>query len=98
VKSQNPSYAQHFWAKLRLIGHVITGGSHAATINMVYGDHTFGRSSHIQRGRVKEIRLFSISLNLFKLKAIIPDTHGANYPEMTQTKKKSYHIIHAAPG
>jgi hypothetical protein len=44
-------------------------------------------------GRVKEIRLFSISLNLFELKAIILDTHGANYPEMTQTKKNKlpYH-------
>jgi hypothetical protein len=63
---------------------------------MVYGDHTFGRSSHIQGGRVKEIR-FSISLNLFKLKAILPHTHGANYPKM-RDKKISYHIIHAAPG
>jgi hypothetical protein len=92
VKSQNHSYAQHFRAKLRLIAHEITGGSHPATINMVYGDHTFGRSSHIQGGRVMEIR-FSISLNLFKLKAILPDTHGANYPKMTQTKKNKlpYH-------
>jgi hypothetical protein len=58
--------------------HVITRGSHAATINMFYGDHIFGKSSHIQGGS-KGNKLFSISLNLFKLKA--------NSTEMIQTKK-----------